>query len=119
MAVPKNSKVNSTVEEHAKNGLYVGGCQSVLTRWLGGERDGQQFKGHRTAWVDISEKDLVMMVVAVRKGEAGGILEKSLILHCISMYSSASGSLPVCYNKAPDNRGLSKTAVNFLYIVCF
>ena len=84
--------------------FYVGGTTAVARRWLGGHTDRGFMRGH-------SERYCWMAVVAVRRGAAGGQLEQRCICAARERHPGA------IVNKANDSRGLSKTDVNFVYIV--
>ncbi len=86
--------------------FYVGGTTSPAWRWGGGmtDRSKTPMRGHRESWQ-------LMKVVALRQGEAAGVLESALIRAARERYPTQ------LTNTANDSRGLSKSGFCSLYIV--
>ena len=89
--------------------FYVGATQDPLRRWVG-DPDGDPLgrgamPGHREAgWNE-------MRVVHVARGSAAASLEARLIREAMELHPSH------CRTALPDARGLSRRAINFVYIV--
>ena len=88
--------------------FYVGATQDPLRRWVGDPDGGEQrgaMPGHRDAgWHE-------MRVVHVAHGGAAASLEARLIREAMERHPGQ------CRNAVPDARGLSRRAINFVYIV--
>ena len=88
--------------------FYVGATQDPLRRWVGDPYGDEQLgamPGHREAgWNE-------MRVVHVAHGGAAASLEARLIREAMELHPSH------CRNAVPDARGLSRRAINFVYIV--
>ena len=88
--------------------FYVGATQDPLNRWVGDPDGGEQraaMPGHRDAgWHE-------MRVVHVAHGGAAASLEASLIREAMERHPGQ------CRNAVADARGLSRRAINFVYIV--
>ena len=89
-------------------GFYIGGTASPNCKWWEYPRD--IFRSG-PSWGHVnSHKN--MKVVAVRRGAAGGLLEKDLILAAKGRFGDR------CNNVANDSRGLSRnpTILNWIYV---
>ena len=88
--------------------FYVGATQDPLRRWVGdpyGDEQRGAMPGHREAgWNE-------MRVVHVAHGGAAASLEARLIREAMELHPSH------CRNAVPDARGLSRRAINFVYIL--
>jgi len=88
--------------------FYVGATQDPLRRWVGdpdGDEQRGTLPGHRNAGWN------VMHVVHVAHGGAVASLEARLIREAMERHPSQ------CRNAVPDARGLSRRAINFVYVV--
>ena len=88
--------------------FYVGATQDPLRRWVGdpyGDEQRGAMPGHREAgWNE-------MRVVHVAHGGAAASLEARLIREAMERHPGQ------CRNAVPDARGLSRRAINFVYVV--
>ena len=88
--------------------FYVGATQDPIRRWVGDPDGGEQreaMPGHRDAgWNELR-------VVHVAHGGAAASLEAGLIREAMERHPGQ------CRNAVPDARGLSRRAINFVYIV--
>ena len=88
--------------------FYVGATQDPLRRWVGDVDGGEQrgpMPGHRDAgWNELR-------VVRVAHGGAAASLEARLIREAMERHPGQ------CRNAVPDARGLSRRAINFVYVV--
>jgi hypothetical protein len=108
----------------ATRGFYIGSTQAVVRRWEGAQmRNEKWMVGHRYAWLGLepweakSPEEVKMTIVAVRRGEAGGMLETMLLETYRQDY--AKPRIPTCTNKTTDARGTCRhpDCLNFTYVV--
>ena len=86
----------------------VGATLDPLRRWVGdpdGDEQRGAMPGHRDAGWN------VMRVVHVAHGGAAATLEARLIREAMERHPGQ------CRNAVPDARGLSRRAINFVYVV--
>ena len=88
--------------------FYVGATQDPLRRWVG-DVDGDEQRGPMPGHRDAGWNEL--RVVHVAHGGAAASLEARLIREAMERHPGQ------CRNAVPDARGLSRRAINFVYIV--